>query len=266
MGRIKQKFVEIKENKNGVALVVYITAGHPNMDITEKLIPALANAGADIIEIGMPFSDPTADGAIIQRSSQKALSSGTTLAKTLSMIGRIRNITDVPIVLFGYYNPIFAFGVQRFAKLASQNGVDGILVVDLPYEEADELRKETDAVGIDFISLIAPTTNSKRREKILRNATGFVYYITLTGITGTNKPVIDDVQKNILEIRKFSKLPIVAGFGITTTRQVRDIANNADGIVVGSAIVNMIDALDGKAELVEKVCGFVTKMKKATYR
>jgi len=262
MGRIRRKFNALKK-KNGKALVVYLTAGDPGLAKTEEMIAALDKAGVDILEIGVPFSDPTADGPIIQAAAQRALKQGTTLESILDMIARVRKTSDIPIVLFGYYNPIFAFGNERFARRAKEAGVDGILVVDLPPEESGELRKFTDREGIDFISLIAPTTGDGRIRSIAGKASGFLYYISLTGVTGTAKPEVRHIGEDMERIRRVSTLPVAVGFGISTPEQAREIAPLADGIVVGSAVVRLIEENSGKPGLVETVSAFARTLKAA---
>ena len=222
MKRIEKKFADLRA-KNEKALIVYLTAGDPSLSITKKLIFALEKAGVDILEIGIPFSDPTADGPVIQDASQRSLKAGTTLPDVLHMIAEVRKSSEIPIVLFGYFNPIFAYGVKNFAQTAHSAGVDGVLVVDLPYEEAKELRSYTDAVGIDFISLIAPTTDKERLKKIAAKASGFLYYISITGITGTAAPKIVDIKNEVGKIRKITKLPIAVGFGISKPEQAKEI-------------------------------------------
>jgi len=262
MGRIGKKFQELKR-KNEKALVVYLTAGDPDLPTTEALIPALALAGVDILEIGVPFSDPTADGPVIQAASLRAIKSGATLVGILDMIARVRQVSDTPIVLFGYYNPIFIFGGEAFALRAKAAGVDGILIVDLPPEEAVELRRYTDRAGIDFISLIAPTTFDERIRWIAKKAQGFIYYISVTGVTGTAKPNVEDIQRDVARIRKACDLPVAVGFGISTPGQAAEIAPHADGIVVGSAIVKMIEENAGRADLIPRVSSFAGAIKKA---
>jgi len=261
-GRIEKKFTELQQ-KGEKALVVYLTAGDPDLETTRRLILSLEKAGVDILEIGVPFSDPTADGPIIQAASQRALRSGVTLSHILAMIESLRNVSDVPIVLFGYYNPIFSYGNEQFAIHAKKAGVDGILVVDLPPEESDELRRYTDRAGLDFISLIAPTTTDSRIKKISHNATGFLYYISITGVTGTAKPVIENIQEDVYRIRKISTLPLVVGFGISTPQQACEIASLADGIVVGSAFVQLIEKNIGNENLIPISSLFVRDMKNA---
>lgn len=262
MNRIKNKFATVRANNEKV-LIVYLTAGDPSMDVTKKLILALEKAGVDILEIGVPFSDPTADGPVIQAASQRSLKSGTTLEGVLKMVAEVRKVSEIPIVLFGYFNPIFAYGVKNFAQSAKAAGVDGVLVVDLPYEEAGELRKYTDKAGIDFISLIAPTTGRERLKKIAARASGFLYYISITGITGTAAPKIEKIKSEVKNIRKITNLPIAVGFGISRPEQARDIARFADGVVIGSAIVRLIDENKNNRDLERIVSRYVSEIKKA---
>ena len=261
MKRIEKKFASLRA-KNEKALIVYLTAGDPSLGITKKLIFALEKAGVDILEIGVPFSDPTADGPVIQAASQRALRAGTTLAGVLKMVAEVRKVSEIPVVLFGYFNPIFAYGVKKFAHAARLAGVDGVLVVDLPYEEAKELKIYTDAVGIDFISLIAPTTDAKRLSKIAAKATGFLYYISITGITGTAAPKIDNIKTEVGKIRKITNLPIAVGFGISKPQQAREIARFADGVVIGSAVVRLIDENKNNKDLLKIVSDYVSEIKK----
>jgi tryptophan synthase alpha chain len=262
MGRIENKFKSLRANDEK-ALIVYLTAGDPSLNVTKQLIFALEKAGVDILEIGVPFSDPTADGPVIQAASQRSLKSGTTLDGVLKMVAEVRKVSEIPIVLFGYFNPIFAYGVKKFAHASSTAGVDGVLVVDLPYEEAKELRTYTDAVGIDFISLIAPTTDKARLKKIAADATGFLYYISITGITGTAAPKIDNIETEVEKVRKVTKLPIAVGFGISKPQQAREIGRFADGVVIGSAVVRMIDENKNNHALIKTVSDYIMSIKKA---
>ncbi|MDP2725653.1 MAG: tryptophan synthase subunit alpha [Syntrophales bacterium] len=262
MTRIEKRFSDLRE-KSEKALIAYITAGDSSLEVTERLIPALAAAGVDILEIGVPFSDPTADGPVIQAAARRALKNGVTLDKVLGMIKRTRMLSDIPVVLFGYYNPIFSYGVGKFSQRAKDAGVDGILVVDLPLEEAHELRRHTDPAGIDFISLIAPTTDDERIKEIAARAQGFLYYISVTGVTGTKKPQIADIKKDVARIRRFSNLPVAVGFGISTPRQAGEIAAHADGVVVGSAFVRLIDENREGDDLVSLVAGYAAEIKKS---
>jgi tryptophan synthase alpha chain len=262
MSRIGKKFSALKA-KGEKALICYLTAGDPDLDKAREIILDLEEAGVDCVEIGVPFSDPTADGPIIQAASQRALKHGTTLAGILAMIQSIRKRSEIPIVLFGYYNPILSYGPERFAARAKEAGVDGILVVDLPPEEAPELRQYTDPAGIDFIALIAPTTSNERVKQIAAHATGFLYYISITGVTGTAKPRIAEVKKDVERIRRVTRLPLAIGFGISTPEQAKEIAHYADGIVVGSALVKMIEENSKKADFVSVVSQYAREMKHA---
>jgi len=262
MGRIEKRFKALKK-EGKKAFVAYLTAGDPGLETTAKLIPALEAAGVDIVEIGVPFSDPTADGLVIQAASQRALKRGVTLKKILAMIAGLRRISEIPIVLFGYYNPILSYGPERFAAEAAASGVDGILVVDLPPEEADELRQYSDPAGLDFITLIAPTTDPLRTRKILRKATGFVYYISVTGVTGTAVPKPDDVRRDVKRLKEMTALPVAVGFGISTPAQAATIAPLADGVVVGSALVRLIGEKGGSPSLIPAATSFAAEIRQA---
>ncbi|UCD70866.1 MAG: tryptophan synthase subunit alpha [Syntrophobacterales bacterium] len=262
MGRIEGKFSSLK-NKGEKALIVYLTAGDPSLEHTKEIILGLDAVGVDILEIGIPFSDPTADGPIIQAAFQRALKNSVTLSDILDMIESLRAVSEIPIVLFGYYNPIFIYGNERFAKRAQEVGVDGILVVDLPPEGSAELRQYTDRSGIDFISLIAPTTSSQRIRKISKHATGFLYYISITGVTGTARPRVADIKSDAERIRKITPLPLAVGFGISTPQQAREIAPYVDGIVIGSAFVRMIEENRDRTDMIHTVSDYAGKIKKS---
>ncbi len=239
MNRIEAKFARLRAG-GGKALVAYLTAGYPGLDATAEFVAGLDRAGADVLELGIPFSDPTADGPAIQEASHEALRKGTTLPAVLDLVREVRKSTEMPIVLFGYYNPIFAFGNRRFALEAAGAGADGVLVVDLPLEEAAELREFTDEAGLAFISLVAPTTGEKRMGRIAEESSGFIYYVSLTGVTGTGQPVLEELRENVARIKSRTPLPVVAGFGISTPAQAREISPAADGVVVGSAFIRLI--------------------------
>ena len=262
MGRIEERFTALKK-EGRKTFVAYLTAGDPDLETTARLIPALEAAGVDIIEIGVPFSDPTADGPIIQAASQRALKNGATLKKILAMIADLRRTSGIPIVLFGYYNPILSYGPERFAADAAASGVDGLLVVDLPPEEADELRRYSDPAGLAFITLIAPTTDPKRARKILRRATGFVYYISVTGVTGMAVPRPDDVRRDVTRLKGMTALPVAVGFGISTPEQASAIAPLADGVVVGSALVRLIRDNGGSGDLIPAAASFAAEIRQA---
>ncbi|HTK12444.1 MAG TPA: tryptophan synthase subunit alpha [Xanthobacteraceae bacterium] len=238
--RIDTRFAALK-SEGRAALVTFITAGDPTYADSLKILQALPGAGADIIELGMPFSDPMADGPAIQRSSQRALKGGQTMRKTLDMVRAFRaGDATTPLVLMGYYNPIYIYGVPRFLDDAKAAGVDGLIVVDLPPEEDDELCLPALAAGLNFIRLATPTTDDKRLPAVLANTSGFVYYVSITGITGSAAPNASRVAEAVTRIKRHTTLPVAVGFGVKTAEQARAIAGGADGVVVGSAIVDVI--------------------------
>lgn len=263
--RIDAKFAALKK-EGRAAFISFLTAGDPDLDTSLKIIKGLPDAGADIIEIGIPFSDPMADGPAIQASSGRALSRGQTLSKTLGMVADFRIGDDItPIVLMGYYNPIYKYGVDKFLVDAKKAGVDGLIIVDLPPEEENELCMPALRAGINFIYLTAPTTTDARLGRVLEHASGFVYYVSITGITGTRSANVDDVAKAVARIRKQTDLPVAVGFGINTAQAVKEIAGVADAAVVGSALVNTLQAgLDGGGNatptLVEDVLSFASEL------
>jgi tryptophan synthase alpha chain len=262
MSRIEKKFSELRM-KGEKALVVYLTAGYPDLATSRDLILALHAAGADVLELGVPFSDPTADGPAIQKASQEALQKGTTLSRVLSLVREMRSSTDMPMVLFSYYNPIFSFGNQRFARQAAEAGADAVLVVDLPLEEAAELKKHTDPAGLDFISLVAPTTGMDRSKKIVKEASGFIYYISLTGVTGEGRPPLEEIREKVSQIKQETELPVVAGFGISSPEEARAIAAAADGVVVGSAFIRLIGKHPDQRTMKEAVGALARGLKRA---
>ena len=239
--RIKSKFEELK-NSNKKGLITFVTAGDPNYDTSLEILKNLPDAGADIIEIGMPFTDPMADGPGIQASYLRALEAGQTLKKTIQLVKDFREFnSNVPIVLMGYYNPIYKYGVETFIKNIKEIGVDGIIVVDLPPEADRELCIPANEKGIDFIRLATPTSNEDRLPKIVNNASGFLYYVSVAGITGSKAPEIFSIESKIKIIRNFTDIPIAVGFGIKTPEQAVNIAKTADAVVVGSAIIDKIN-------------------------
>ena len=248
--RIDKRFAELaREGRAG--LVAFITAGDPDYDTSLAILKGLPKAGADIIELGMPFSDPMADGPAIQASSQRALKAGQTMKKTLAMVRDFRSQDSLtPIVLMGYYNPIYVYPVDRFIEDTVKAGADGLIVVDMPPEEDAELRPQAAAAGLDFIRLATPTTDARRLPAVLANTSGFVYYVSIAGITGTKAPNLAEVKGHVGRIKAHTKLPIAVGFGVKTEAQVSAIAGLAEGVVVGSALVASIaQSLDdeGKA-------------------
>lgn len=252
MSRLETRFAALREEGRG-GLVTFITAGDPNADISAEILAGLPAAGADVIELGMPFTDPMADGPSIELASGRALAAGQNMAKTLSMVSDFRKSDgDTPIVLMGYYNPIHAYDRDRFAKDAAAAGVDGLILVDLPPEEEDEFRPQAVAAGIDIVRLIAPTSTDARIATLVENASGFVYYVSVRGITGTSSAAASDIASNVGRIRAQTDLPVAVGFGIRTPEQAAEVAAVADASVVGTAIVekiaNAVDA-DGNASL-----------------
>ena len=250
MTRIDKRFAALKR-EGRAGLVAFVTAGDPDYDTSLAILKGLPAAGADVVELGMPFSDPMADGPAIQASSQRALKAGQTMKKTLSMVREFRTEDDTtPIVLMGYYNPIYIYPVDRFIADAVDAGVDGLIVVDVPPEEDEELRPAATAAGLNVIRLATPTTDAKRLPAVLANTSGFVYYVSIAGITGTAAPDIAAVGAHVGRIKAHTSLPIAVGFGVKTEEQVRALANVAEGVVVGSALVSAIaESLDagGKA-------------------
>lgn len=237
MSRIADRFKKLKaENKKG--LVTFITAGDPSIDASKNVLASLPAAGADFIEIGMPFSDPMADGPAIQDSSLRAIENGMTLKGTLALLENFRTQdSDTPIILMGYFNPIYKYGCDNFIRDAKAAGADGLIIVDLPPEEDEELRVPAQEAGLDLIRLVTPTTIGTRLDTVLENASGFLYYVSITGVTGTKSANIEEVGHHIAEIKKKTNLPVAVGFGIKTPEDAANMAKVADAVVVGSAIV-----------------------------
>jgi len=253
MTRIDAKFAALKaEGKK--AFVAYIMAGDPDLATSAEILKGLPAAGVDIIELGLPFTDPMADGTTIQLAGQRALDGGQTLQKTLDMVAEFRKgDSETPIVLMGYYNPIYNRGVPKFLADAKAAGIDGLIVVDLPPEEDAELCLPAKAAGINFIRLATPTTDDKRLPKVLQNTSGFVYYVSVTGITGSQAAQAADVAPEVARIKAATDLPLIVGFGISTPEAAKSIASVADGCVVGSAIVKEIGAGKTPAEVLASV-------------
>ncbi|MDG1376586.1 MAG: tryptophan synthase subunit alpha [Yoonia sp.] len=261
MSRIDAKFADLNA-KGKKAFVTYVMAGDPTYEKGLEIVMGLPAAGVDIIELGIPFTDPMADGITIQLAGQRALAAGQNLEKTLQYAREFRKVDDTtPIVLMGYYNPIYSRGVDKFLVDAQEAGIDGLIVVDLPPEEDSELCIPAQAAGINFIRLATPTTDDKRLPKVLQNTSGFVYYVSVTGITGTAAAQADDVGPEVARIKSKTDLPIIVGFGIKTPQAAKDIAAIADGAVVGSAIVERIGAGDSVAD----VLAFVKSLADGTH-
>ena len=259
--RIDHRFAELR-TQGRAALVTFLTAGDPDSDTSLAILTALPAAGADVIELGMPFTDPMADGPAIQASSLRALKAGQTLKKTLAMVRAFRKADGAtPLVLMGYYNPIYIYGVDKFLVDAKAAGVDGLIVVDLPPEEDAELCLPTLRAGLNFIRLATPTTDDKRLPAVLANTSGFVYYVSITGITGMAAPDTSKVTAAVARIKRHTALPVAVGFGVKTAAHARAIATGADGIVVGSALVDALkQSLDKQNRATRKTVKAVTDL------
>jgi tryptophan synthase alpha chain len=261
-GRIKRKFKELRA-RDEAALVPFVTAGDPDLDTTRRLILELERRGADLIEIGVPFSDPMADGPANQRSLARGLGAGASIAAILSMVSELRKQTEIPLILFGYYNPIFHYGCERLCADAARAGIDALLVIDLPLEEAGELKGPARANALDIIQILAPTTPIERSRKIARAASGFLYYVSVTGVTGARAHLDSDLFAHIRELRGVTDLPLGVGFGISTPGQAAEVARIADAVVVGSAISLLIESHTESGDVLEAVGGLVGALKDA---
>jgi tryptophan synthase alpha chain len=263
MGRISQSFERLQKTHER-ALIPYVTAGDPDLEMTKTLVRELVRCGGDLIEIGVPFSDPLADGPIIQRASQRALQGGTTLRKILQTVSELRRDVDVPLVLMTYYNPVFRYGEEAFVADALDAGVDGIIVPDLPPEEAQTLIDLTDDMPLDLIFLAAPTSTSARLALISEASRGFIYYVSRLGTTGVRDQLADDLRLMLANLRASTAKPIAVGFGVSTPEHVRLVAELADGVVVASAILKLMEDLGDREDRLEHVGGFVASLKAAT--
>jgi len=261
--RIDRLFAHLRSQKRK-ALVAYLVAGDPDLEFTAQLVPALAEAGADLVELGVPFSDPLADGIVNQLGSQRALDSGTTLPKVLDLVARLRKEKcDIPLVLFTYYNPVFAYGREKFEKDAAQAGADGLLLLDLPPEEADTDLPPSDTLR--RIVLVAPTTPEARLKEITRRASGFIYYVSREGVTGMQQSLPASLSERVNLLKKTTPLPVCVGFGISNPAQAGEVAKLADGVVVGSAIVDRIGQLGRSPKLAAEVASFLRPLAQAVH-
>lgn len=255
--------LEERRRRGEAALVPFIMAGDPDLDTTLRLAVAAEAAGADALEIGVPFSDPTADGPVLQRSAERALRNGASLPRILGLVREIRRRSELPLILFGYYNPIFRYGPERFAGDAVAAGLDGCLVVDLPPEEADELQQFTDRAGLDFIFLLAPTTGVERVRRIAARARGFVYYVSLTGVTGARASLPEGLSAAVEAVRAQTDLPIGVGFGISSPEQAAEVAEFADVVIVGSALMRLVEEHSAQGRAADEVEAFLRSLKDA---
>lgn len=265
MSRLSAKFLELKEHGHA-ALIPFVTAGDPDLQTTLKIMRALEAGGADAIELGVPFSDPTADGPTIQRSSERALRNHVTLGQILEMLRRFRAGSEIPVVLFGYYNPFLQYGLESFCRQAARSGADGVLCVDLPPEESGELKRWMDASGMDLIFLLSPTSGSDRVKLVARNGRGFIYYVSVTGVTGARRSLDDQLRHKVAQVRRVTSLPVGVGFGISTPRQAAWISEFADAAVIGSALVQAIERASGSTAKAEAARDFIAKIKRAMKR
>ena len=252
MGRIADAFDRAR-SENRSALVIYLCAGDPDLETTVDLVVAAAEAGADVIELGVPFSDPTADGPAIQRAAERALRGGTTLAKVLETVRSVRTRSDVPILLFGYYNPILSYGEAKVVDDAAASGADGFLVVNLPPEEGAGLRQPAAEKGLDFVPLVAPTSNPERIAQAAEAATSFIYYVSVTGVTGSKAADLATASERAGALQREIGKPVAIGFGVKTADDVATVAPHVDGVVVGSAVVTAIEQAKSRQEAVESV-------------
>ncbi|CAG1065410.1 tryptophan synthase alpha chain [uncultured bacterium] len=258
--RITGLFERLKGQKKK-GFIAFVTAGDPDIVTSKKIIKELERSGADMIELGIPFSDPMADGPTIQASYERAVKGGVHLTDVLKLVSEVRKESQVPLVLFGYYNPIFNYGLKKFAKDAAAAGADGVLIVDLPPEESDELKSELDKNGVDLIFLLTPTSDEKRMRLVASKASGFIYFVSVTGVTGARASVSADVHKYVKRVRKYTDLPLGVGFGISTPQQAKEVCKSADAAVVGSAIVNVIARNKGP-RLIKELGSFVSGIKR----
>jgi tryptophan synthase alpha chain len=263
--RIDQTFKNLRK-QNKKALIPYITAGYPDLATTRALIKKFASVGVDIIEIGIPFSDPIADGPVIQMASESALKNGIALKNIIRMVKELRESIDLPIIFMTYYNPIFAYCIEKFVQHATKAGIDGIIVPDLPPEEADEMVKISKKHLLDVIFLATPTSSKERIQIISKKSTGFIYYVSVTGVTGERQLFPKKIIEEIHLIKNISSKPVCVGFGISTQKQAGEVASYCDGVIVGSAIVKKIQENISSESLVENVTQFVQKMLEAVKR
>jgi tryptophan synthase alpha chain len=260
MSRLDTTFASLRA-RGERALVAYVMAGDPSLAATRRLIVQAERSGVDVMEIGVPFSDPLGDGPVIQRAGARALAGGTTLVRVLELVAELRGAVSMPLVLMGYYNPVFAFGLKSFARAAADAGVDGVIVPDLPIEEAEPLESEAGPAGLDVIQLVAPTSSPARVRAIARRSRGFIYVVSVTGITGERREVSKDLGGQIRTLRAVTTKPVCVGFGISDASQVATVGRLADGVAVGSAIVRMIEERGQSPALADDVGAFLASLK-----
>jgi tryptophan synthase alpha chain len=261
MSRIAQTFAALR-GRGEAGLVPFFTAGDPDLATTRELVRAAAAEGADLIELGIPFSDPMADGPVLQRSAARAIAAGTTLHRVLELVAELRAELTLPIVLFGYYNPIFRYGVERVAKDAAVAGADGFLCVDLPFEEAAPLRTAANGAGLDLIAVLAPTTPAARVRTIARHASGFLYFVSVLGVTGARSELPSDLPDMVKRVRTLTELPVGVGFGVSRPEQAAWLAGFSDAVIVGSAIARLVEE-GGAGGAPVRVAAFIGDLRRA---
>ncbi len=265
MNRIDKTFCKLKKQKKK-AFIPYVTAGDPDIATTKKIVKALVRAGSDIIELGMPFSDPLADGPTIQRAVYRSLEAGCSARKIFRMVRELRKNVDIPLVFMTYYNIVFNYGIKRFTRDAKNCGADGIIVADLPMEESGELASIADKMDFSVILLAAPTTPVERFRKIAERSSGFIYYVSLTGVTGARKVLAKRLVRDVRILKKVTSKPICVGFGVSKPRQAKEIARAGDGVIVGSAIINVLEKNTGnKKKMVREIEAFVRSLARAVH-
>ncbi|MBF0618981.1 MAG: tryptophan synthase subunit alpha [Candidatus Omnitrophica bacterium] len=262
MNRIDLKFQQLRK-AGKKAFIAYITAGYPSLEATEALVLALEESGADIIELGIPFSDPMADGPTIQEASFKALENGTTVRKILDMVRAIRRVSNIPLALMTYYNPVFHVGDAHFVEAAAAAGIDGLIIPDLPPDEAKELRAACLAHDVANIFFLSPTTTAARIAPIAKASTGFIYFVSVAGVTGSRKSIPAEIARDIRAAKKVTDKPVCIGFGVSTPEEVKAMANISDGVIVGSAIIKEITKHSGQKDMPARVAAFVQKLSSA---
>jgi tryptophan synthase alpha chain len=262
MNRIDEKFSTLSR-RGEKALIPFVTAGDPDLATTLEILRILEQNGADLIELGVPFSDPIADGPTIQRSSERALKHGTSLPGILEMVHEFRRDSEVPLILFGYYNPFLCYGLRRLATEGRASGLDGVLCVDLPPEESGELKRWTSAEGLHNVFLLSPTSDGGRIRLVAREGRGFIYYVSVTGVTGARKRFETRLRAQVAQLRRYTSLPIGVGFGISTPQQAVWVSSFSDAVVVGSALINVMETADRKQEKLKRAGRFISSLKRA---
>ncbi len=260
MQRIKEKFEELKR-KGEKALIPYLTCGYPSLEETRKIIPLLEKAGADLIELGIPFSDPVADGVTIQESSAVALKKGINLRKIVGLVKELREKVKIPLLIMSYYNPIYQFGLSRFCSTFKNAGLDGVMIPDLPIEEGNDLVSLARDNDLATVFLIAPTTPKERIREVCKKSTGFIYYVSVSGVTGERERLPKEIEKKVLQIKQFTERPVCVGFGVSRPEQVREITSFADGVIVGSAIIRVMEE---RKDYLSSLLDFLSLLKSAT--